>query len=205
LSKACSRRRKQKGKAQEGHRLSGHSRGTYLTAVVPSGATTGFVTITTSSGSLQSNKIFRVNPQIKSFTPTSGPAGTVVTVVTITGVSLTQTTKVTLGENGRVHGQFRHTGHDHRAHRSEDGQDCNRDCRRSRYQRGDVLFSRRSAIVARFNIGLDSWSSGSGKRHGSETVTLSTGKGEASKKGNARAITIPVGSTQGHYVTLCAA
>jgi uncharacterized repeat protein (TIGR03803 family) len=68
--------------------------GTYLTAVVPSGATTGFVTITTSSGSLQSNKIFTVNPQIKSFTPTSGPVGT---VVTITGVSITQTTKVTLG------------------------------------------------------------------------------------------------------------
>jgi len=68
--------------------------GTYLTAVVPSGATTGFVTITTSSGSLQSNKRFRVNPQIKSFTPTSGPVGT---VVTITGVSLTQTTTVTLG------------------------------------------------------------------------------------------------------------
>jgi len=36
--------------------------GTYLTAAVPSGATTGFVTITTSSGSLQSNKIFRVIP-----------------------------------------------------------------------------------------------------------------------------------------------
>jgi uncharacterized repeat protein (TIGR03803 family) len=36
--------------------------GTYLTAKVPSGATTGFVTITTSSGTLQSNKIFRVIP-----------------------------------------------------------------------------------------------------------------------------------------------
>jgi uncharacterized repeat protein (TIGR03803 family) len=36
--------------------------GTYLTAKVPSGATTGFVTITTLSGSLQSNKIFRVIP-----------------------------------------------------------------------------------------------------------------------------------------------
>jgi uncharacterized repeat protein (TIGR03803 family) len=36
--------------------------GTYLTAKVPSGATTGFVIITTSSGSLQSNKIFRVIP-----------------------------------------------------------------------------------------------------------------------------------------------
>ena len=34
--------------------------GTYLTAKVPSGATTGFVTITTSIGSLQSNKRFRV-------------------------------------------------------------------------------------------------------------------------------------------------
>jgi uncharacterized repeat protein (TIGR03803 family) len=68
--------------------------GTYLTAVVPSGATTGFVTIATSNVSLQSNKIFRVNPQIKSFTPTSGPVGT---VVTITGVSLTQTTRVSLG------------------------------------------------------------------------------------------------------------
>ena len=36
--------------------------GTYLTAKVASGATTGFVTVTTSSGSLQSNKIFRVIP-----------------------------------------------------------------------------------------------------------------------------------------------
>ncbi|HMD17377.1 MAG TPA: choice-of-anchor tandem repeat GloVer-containing protein [Terriglobales bacterium] len=36
--------------------------GTYLTAKVPSGATTGFVTITTSSGTLQSNKMFRVIP-----------------------------------------------------------------------------------------------------------------------------------------------
>jgi len=36
--------------------------GTYLTAKVPSGATTGYVTITTSGGSLQSNKIFRVIP-----------------------------------------------------------------------------------------------------------------------------------------------
>jgi hypothetical protein len=36
--------------------------GTYLTAKVPSGATTGFVTITTLNGSLQSGKIFRVIP-----------------------------------------------------------------------------------------------------------------------------------------------
>jgi uncharacterized repeat protein (TIGR03803 family) len=67
---------------------------TYLTAVVPNGATTGFVTVTTSKGTLTSNKIFRVTPQLISFKPTSGSVGT---LVTITGVSLTQTTKVTFG------------------------------------------------------------------------------------------------------------
>jgi uncharacterized repeat protein (TIGR03803 family) len=36
--------------------------GTYLTAAVPSGATTGFVTVTTSGVKLTSNKIFRVTP-----------------------------------------------------------------------------------------------------------------------------------------------
>lgn len=46
--------------------------------------------MTTSSGTLKSNKIFRVIPQITSFYPTSGSVGT---VVTIKGVSLTQTTR----------------------------------------------------------------------------------------------------------------
>jgi len=63
-----------------------------LTATVPNGATTGIVTVTTSGGKLNSNKIFRVIPQITSFSPTSGAVGT---AVTITGVSLKQTTKVT--------------------------------------------------------------------------------------------------------------
>ncbi len=67
---------------------------TYMSAVVPTGATTGFVTVTTPGGALQSNKKFHVTPQITSFTPTSGPVGT---PVTITGVSLTQTTEVTFG------------------------------------------------------------------------------------------------------------
>ena len=66
--------------------------GTYLTATVPNGATTGIVTVTTSGGKLNSNKIFRVTPQITSFSPASGSVGT---AVTITGVSLKQTTKVT--------------------------------------------------------------------------------------------------------------
>ena len=67
---------------------------TYLTAVVPAGATTGAVTVTTPGGNLTSNKIFRVVPVILSFSPTSGTVGT---KVTITGTSFTGATKVTFG------------------------------------------------------------------------------------------------------------
>jgi uncharacterized repeat protein (TIGR03803 family) len=69
--------------------------GTYLTATVPNGATTGFVTVKTSTGTLTSSKKFRVTPQIIGFTPPSGPVGR---VVNITGVSLRQTTEVTFGD-----------------------------------------------------------------------------------------------------------
>jgi uncharacterized repeat protein (TIGR03803 family) len=68
--------------------------GTYLTATVPNGATTGFVTVTTSGGTLKSNKIFRVIPQITGFSPTSGPPGT---SVTINGESFTGATSVAFG------------------------------------------------------------------------------------------------------------
>jgi uncharacterized repeat protein (TIGR03803 family) len=57
---------------------------TYLTATVPAGASTGVVTVTTPSGTLTSNKTFRVVPQITSFSPTSGPVST---SVVITGES----------------------------------------------------------------------------------------------------------------------
>jgi uncharacterized repeat protein (TIGR03803 family) len=67
---------------------------TYMTAVVPAGATTGPVTVTTFTSSMTSNRKFLVTPQIKSFTPASGVVGT---SVVITGVSLTQATKVTIG------------------------------------------------------------------------------------------------------------
>jgi len=67
---------------------------TYLTAVVPASATTGSVTVTTPGGTLTSNKIFRVTPVILSFSPTSGPVGT---KVTITGTSFAGATKVTFG------------------------------------------------------------------------------------------------------------
>jgi uncharacterized repeat protein (TIGR03803 family) len=65
---------------------------TYMTATVPNGATSGFITVTTPSGTLTSNKPFQVNPQITSFNPTSGAVGT---SVVITGVSLSQTSKIT--------------------------------------------------------------------------------------------------------------
>jgi len=67
---------------------------TEIIAIVPTGATTGTVTVVTPNGTLKSNLIFYVDaaPQIKTFTPKSGPVGT---VVTITGVNFTQTTAVT--------------------------------------------------------------------------------------------------------------
>jgi len=67
---------------------------TYLTATVPAAATTGFVTITTPTATLTSNRKFFVLPAITSFTPASGPVGT---VVTITGNNLKGATKVTFG------------------------------------------------------------------------------------------------------------
>lgn len=74
---------------------------TFLKALVPNGATSGPVTVTTPGGLLTSNKIFRVTPQLLSFDPPSGPVGT---QVTITGVSLTQTQGVGFGN--RVPAQF---------------------------------------------------------------------------------------------------
>jgi hypothetical protein len=67
---------------------------TYLTAVVPASGTTGTVTVTTPSGTLNSKQIFKVLPVVLSFKPTSGPVGT---QVTITGTGLTGTSKVTFG------------------------------------------------------------------------------------------------------------
>lgn len=69
---------------------------TFLEAQVPAGATTGLVTVTTPSGTLTSNKPFRVTPQLLSFSPPSGPVGT---EVMITGVSLTQTLGVGFGNH----------------------------------------------------------------------------------------------------------
>jgi uncharacterized repeat protein (TIGR03803 family) len=70
---------------------------TYLTATVPAGATTGSITVSEPGGTLTSNKIFRVKPQISGFSPTSGPVGT---TVVITGNSFTGATEVTF-HNGK--------------------------------------------------------------------------------------------------------
>jgi uncharacterized repeat protein (TIGR03803 family) len=64
----------------------------YQKVTIPAGATTGTASVVGTM--LQSLAQFRVIPQFTSFIPTSGPVGT---EVTITGVSLTQTTKVTFG------------------------------------------------------------------------------------------------------------
>jgi uncharacterized repeat protein (TIGR03803 family) len=67
---------------------------TYLTAVVPVGAKTGAVTVTTGSTTLTSPQTFKVKPKITSFSPPSGPVGT---LVTINGSGLIQATTVKFG------------------------------------------------------------------------------------------------------------
>jgi len=67
---------------------------TYLTAVVPAGAHTGTVTVTTGSTTLTSPQTYKVKPKILNFTPTSGH---VAQLVTINGTGLIQTTGVKFG------------------------------------------------------------------------------------------------------------
>jgi uncharacterized repeat protein (TIGR03803 family) len=67
---------------------------TQVTATVPAGAKTGVITVTTPGGTATSSSNFNVTPTITSFSPPSGPVGTVVTII---GTGLLQTTKVTFG------------------------------------------------------------------------------------------------------------
>ena len=53
---------------------------TKITATVPSGALTGPITVTTPDGSTTSSTSFSVIPAVTSFSPTSGKAGTIVTI-----------------------------------------------------------------------------------------------------------------------------
>ena len=70
------------------------SSGMALSATVPSGATTGTIKVVAPSGTLSTTSSFKVTPQILSFSPPSGKVGA---SVTITGVSLSQTSQVTFG------------------------------------------------------------------------------------------------------------
>jgi uncharacterized repeat protein (TIGR03803 family) len=65
---------------------------TFILATVPTGALTGDVTVTTGSTVLSTVSTYSITPTLKSFTPSSGPVGT---EVTITGTGLTQATEVT--------------------------------------------------------------------------------------------------------------
>lgn len=67
---------------------------TYLTAVVPAGAHTGAVTVTTGATTLTSPQTYKVKPKITNFTPPNGPVGT---LVTINGTGLIQTSAVKFG------------------------------------------------------------------------------------------------------------
>jgi uncharacterized repeat protein (TIGR03803 family) len=67
---------------------------TFLVAKPAAGSTTAQITVKEPSGNLLTFQKFKIVPSITSFTPTSGPVGT---QVTITGVSLSQATAVKFG------------------------------------------------------------------------------------------------------------
>ncbi len=66
---------------------------TYMIAEPSAGATTGNVTVLEPGGNLVTPQVFSVIPSISNFSPTSGPVGT---QVVITGMSLTETSSVTI-------------------------------------------------------------------------------------------------------------
>ncbi len=67
---------------------------TFRTTVVPAGAATGLIKVTTPTGTPQTLKAFQQLPTLTAFGPASGAVGS---AVILTGSGLTQTTKVTFG------------------------------------------------------------------------------------------------------------
>jgi hypothetical protein len=71
-----------------------------LTAQVPVGASTGPIAVTSPLGTGSSATDFAVQPKVQSFSPLSGPVGT---IVTITGTAFTGATKVMFtGHKGKI-------------------------------------------------------------------------------------------------------
>ena len=66
----------------------------YMIATVDAGATTGQITVLEPGGNLVTPLTYKIIPTISGFSPKSGPVGT---QVTITGMSLKQTSTVTFG------------------------------------------------------------------------------------------------------------
>lgn len=71
---------------------------TYMTATVPAGDT-GFVTVTTSAGTLVANNIFKVTPKITGISPTTGKVNS---SVVITGTGLIQTNGIKVGKGAVI-------------------------------------------------------------------------------------------------------
>jgi uncharacterized repeat protein (TIGR03803 family) len=67
---------------------------TFATGKILSGATTGLITVKEPGGNLTTLQNFKISPTISSFTPTSGPVGT---LVTINGTALKAATAVKFG------------------------------------------------------------------------------------------------------------
>jgi hypothetical protein len=67
---------------------------TQIGAIVPTNATTGLIEVTTPGGIFITTNVFAILPKIYSFTPTFGPAGS---IVTINGTSLFNVTSVKFG------------------------------------------------------------------------------------------------------------
>ncbi len=70
---------------------------TQITAIVPTGSTTGSIRVVTPNGIAISGNDFEVSPSpvITNFTPNSGPTGT---IVVIEGITLSDTTQVAFGD-----------------------------------------------------------------------------------------------------------
>lgn len=76
---------------------------TSITATVPSGAMTGPISVTTAVATASSSTNFYMPITVSGFTPTSGPAGT---VITITGTSMTGVNQITINGMKFVVGAF---------------------------------------------------------------------------------------------------